>query len=193
MRVLQCVYFWCLVFVVGSATGCRSLHPSADRLRPNLFHRLVVPFPSAERRLPSLYAELTIDASDPLGNSRLTVALESLRLAEETERALEPECLAHYAKAAMASLPVLQVNAEGQSREEEPARMAWEIYQRSSSRLTANAIKFDRFDPQRGIALITEGGDEAWIEVVHSGFPWASEGFEKPLYSAGRRAQSSKA
>ncbi|MGB0596778.1 MAG: esterase/lipase family protein [Rubripirellula sp.] len=179
VRVLQFVLLWCLVFAVGFATGCRSLHPSADSLRPNLLHRLGLPFPSAERRLPSLYAELTSDASDPLGNSKLTVALESLRLAEETERALDPECLAHYAKAAMESLPVLQANAEGQSREEEPAAMAWEIYQRSLSRLTANAIKFDRFDPQRGIALITKGGDEAWIEVVHSGFPWTSKDFAK--------------
>ncbi|MDF1842870.1 MAG: hypothetical protein P1U77_15655 [Rubripirellula sp.] len=179
MRVLQFVLFWCLVFVIGFATGCRSLHPSVDSLRPNLLHRLAVPFPSAERRLPSLYAELTSDAPDSLGDSKLTEALESLRLAEETERALEPQCLAHYARAAMESLPVLQANAEGQSREEEPATMAWRIYQRSLSRLTANAIKFDRFDPQRGIALITEGGDEAWIEVVHSGFPWASEDFAK--------------
>ncbi|MDG2222821.1 MAG: hypothetical protein P8L85_15690 [Rubripirellula sp.] len=177
MRVPQFVLLWCFALVFFIGAGCRSLSPSADGLGTNLLHRLAVPFPAANRRLPSLYGELTRSASDSLDNSGLTVALESLRRAEDAERASEPECLVLYVEAAMASWPLLQATADGQTREVGQAATAWKIYQRSLDRLTANAIKFERFDPQRGIALTTGDGEEAWIEVEHVGFPWAAKDF----------------
>lgn len=168
-----------VALVVCLGGGCRSLSPSADTVRTTLLNRLAVPFPGSNRRLPSLYDELTSAAPNSLDDSDLTAAFASLQLAEETEQAADPQCLAHYAKAAMVSWPVLQATAEGQAVEEGQAATAWKIYQRSVNRLAENAIRFDRFDPQRGISLITEEGEEAWIEVTHLGFPWAADDFAK--------------